>query len=87
MAYRRKVPPVENPFIARHAARMVGAGKPPKVDPDRLPKLRGGKPSPARPTAGRAESMEIRASIRKHEAFIAKKELQRQRKREIQDGQ
>ncbi len=88
MAYRRKPPPEqENVFVRRHVEKMVGAGKPPKLDPDRLSKG-GSKPSPARSaSAGRANAMEIRASIRKHEAFIAKKELQRQRKREVQDGQ
>ena len=89
MAYRRKpAPEPENVFIALHAARMVGTGRARPIDPDRLPMIRSSKPSPASaPSAGRAASMEIRASIRKHEAFIAKKELQRQRKREIQDGQ
>jgi hypothetical protein len=80
---RKPIPPDPNPFIRKHlerqVAEMLAAEGMVPIDVKNLPKVHSSKPSPAStPRAGRADSMEIRASIRKHEAFIAKKHRQRQ---------
>lgn len=50
---------------------------------DRLPSLRSSKPSPASGASSRrAESMAVKASIRRDEIFIAKKAAQRRARKE-----
>ena len=88
MTRRRKpLPPDPNVFVQKYyeqqVEQMLDRENLPVVDPD-LFKLHSSKPSPARsaPSADRVQSMETRASIRKHEAFKAKKEAQRRARKQ-----
>lgn len=79
MAYRRKVPPVENPFVRLHVERMIALRGVPKVDVKNLPQIGLSKPSPAStPSGSRIDAMAARAQCRKQQEFVAKKQRQRQ---------
>ena len=71
-AYRRFVSIVQAKQRARDVERIA----------DRLPPLRSSKSSPASaPSSRRVNSMQIRAQIRKDQAFIARKAQQRKERK------